>query len=91
MPAWCSPADRRHAEFRRRAVNSVATLAVNVGGTGEFTNATSGPAPVGGLVSGVGGQGGGVAWASGSILGLDTTNAGGSFELSRATLAARSA
>ena len=60
-------------------VNPSATLAVNVGGGGEFTNATSGAGSVGGLLSGVGGQGGGVTWAAGSILGLDTTNAGGNF------------
>ena len=39
-------------------VNPSATLAVNAGGSGEFTNATSGPGSVGGLLAGVGGQGG---------------------------------
>ena len=49
-----------------------ATLAVNAGGTGEFTNATSGPGSIGGLLSSVNWQYGGNA------LGIDTTNAGGS-------------
>ena len=60
------------------SVASGATLAVNAGGTGEFTNATSGTGSIGGLLNGVGGQGAGVTFASGSSLGIDTTNAGGS-------------
>ena len=60
------------------AVASGGTLAVNAGGSGEFTNATSGNGSIGGLLSGVGGQGGPVTFASGSALGIDTTNAGGS-------------
>ena len=57
------------------AVNPGGTLAVNVGGAGEFTNATSGSGSIGGLVAGVGGQNGVVKWAAASVLGLDTTNA----------------
>ncbi len=61
------------------SVSSGATLAVNVGGTGEWTNGTSGGGTLGGLISGTGGQGTAnqVSWASGSVLGIDTTNASG--------------
>ncbi|MGD0897387.1 MAG: autotransporter-associated beta strand repeat-containing protein [Thermoguttaceae bacterium] len=58
------------------AVNG-ATLAVNVGGTNEFTAVTSGAGSIGGLLAGTGGQGGSVTWAAGSSLGLDTSNAPG--------------
>lgn len=61
------------------AVASGATLAVNVGGPGEFTNATAGAGSLGGLTTGTGGQGAPVAYASGTTLGIDTTNAGGNF------------
>jgi autotransporter-associated beta strand protein len=65
------------------SVGGGATLAVNAGGTGEFGNGTSGYGTIGGLLSGLGGQsGGGVSFASGSILGIDTTNAGGSLTYS---------
>ena len=58
-------------------VNNGATLAVNAGGTGEFTGATSGNGSIGGLLAGVGGQGASsVTWNAGAILGIDTTNAG---------------
>ncbi len=53
-----------------------ATLAINVGGTGEFTSGTSGAGSIGGLLAGIGGQGGAVTW-SGASLGIDTSNAGG--------------
>jgi len=49
-------------------VSSGATLAVNAGGTGEFTSATSGAGSIGGLLS----TG---TFASGSKFGIDTTNA----------------
>lgn len=52
-------------------VSSGATAAFNVGGTGEFTSADIG------ILSALGTATGG--FRSGSILGLDTTNAGGSF------------
>ncbi len=60
-------------------VNNGGTLAVNVGGTGEFTdgNGTSTAGTIGGLLNGVGGQGSSVTFASGSTLGIDTTNATG--------------
>ena len=50
-------------------VNSGGTLALNVGGTGEFTDSDVG------LLSGLGSASGG--FRSGSLLGLDTTNAAG--------------
>ena len=59
------------------SVSSSATLAVNAGGTNEWTNGTSGNGTLGGLISGTGGQGSPVSWSSGSILGIDTTNASG--------------
>jgi autotransporter-associated beta strand protein len=53
------------------------TLAVNVGGTGEWTTGTSGNGTIGGLLAGLGGQSGStVSWSGNSILGIDTTNAG---------------
>jgi autotransporter-associated beta strand protein len=63
-------------------VNSGGTLGVNAGGGGsEWTNSTnpSDPASIAGLMqNGTGGQGTAnqVIWASGSSLGIDTTNAG---------------
>jgi autotransporter-associated beta strand protein len=59
------------------SVAGQAMLAVNAGGTGEFTAATSGPGSIGGLAAGIGGQGAPVHWASGAILGIDATNAAG--------------
>ena len=59
--------------------NSGGTLAINAGGTNEFTGATSGNGSIGGIFSGLGGQSGStVTLASGSAVGIDTTNAGGS-------------
>ena len=58
-------------------VESGAALAVNAGGTNEFTAGTSGPGTIGGLLAGVGSRGAPVSWTSGAILGIDTTNAGG--------------
>ena len=64
-------------------VASGATLAVNAGGTGEFASGTSGVGTIGGLLSGLGGQSGStVSFASGSYLGIDTTNAVGSLTYS---------
>jgi autotransporter-associated beta strand protein len=61
------------------AVNNGATLAVNVGGSGEWTNSSvvTDPASIGGLIVGTGGRGtlNQVTWNSGSALGIDTTNA----------------
>ncbi|HEX8912941.1 MAG TPA: autotransporter-associated beta strand repeat-containing protein, partial [Humisphaera sp.] len=54
-----------------------ATLAVNAGGAGEFTAATTGAGTIGGLAAGTGGQGAPVAFAGGSLLGIDPTNAAG--------------
>ncbi len=59
------------------SVAGSATLAVNAGGTNEFTNATSGSGSIGGLIAGVGGQGAPVSWQAGANLGIDTTDAGG--------------
>jgi autotransporter-associated beta strand protein len=53
-----------------------ATLAVNVGGAGEFTNA-SGNGSIDALLSGTGGQAAPVTFDSGAALGFDTTNASG--------------
>ena len=60
---------------------SGATIAVNVGGTGEWTNGTSGTASLGRLIAGdnTAGTSNRITWFAGSILGIDTTNAGGSF------------
>ena len=61
------------------SVNSGGTLAVNAGGTGEFSNGSSGNGTIGGLLSGIGGQSGStVTLHSGSALGIDKTDAGGS-------------
>ena len=60
------------------AVAGSATLAVNAGGPGEFTNATSGSAgSISGLLAGIGGQELPVTWAANAILGIDATNAPG--------------
>ncbi len=59
-------------------VASGAVLAVNVGGAGEFTTATSGAGSIGGLLAGIGGQSAPVVFNSGSYLGFDPTNAPGS-------------
>ena len=61
------------------AVNSGATLAIGVGGPGQFTTGTSGAGSIGGLLSGTGSQGAPVTWASGAILGIDTTAASGTY------------
>jgi autotransporter-associated beta strand protein len=58
-------------------VGSGTTLAVNAGGTGEFTSATSGNGSIGGLLSGVGGQGTSVIYTGNVSLGIDTANASG--------------
>jgi autotransporter-associated beta strand protein len=53
-------------------------LAVNAGGTGEWSSVTTNTAgALGGLIAGTGGQGAPVSWTSGSVLGIDTTNASG--------------
>ncbi|MBW8782406.1 MAG: autotransporter-associated beta strand repeat-containing protein [Verrucomicrobia bacterium] len=57
--------------------NTGSTLAVNLGGTGEWTTGTSGNGTVGGLLAGLGGSGQTVTWSGAVNLGLDTTNAGG--------------
>jgi autotransporter-associated beta strand protein len=53
------------------AATAAGTLAVNAGGVGEFSNATSGAGSIGGFFSGA-------SFASGTAFGIDTTNAGGS-------------
>ncbi len=51
------------------------TLAVNVGGAGEWTTGTSGNGTIGGLLTGLGGQAGGTVTYAGTVtLGLDTSN-----------------
>jgi autotransporter-associated beta strand protein len=59
------------------SASSGATLAVNAGGAGEFTDGsgTSTAGTIGGLLNGVGGQGAPVTLASGSALGINTANA----------------
>ena len=53
-----------------------ATLAVNAGGAGEWTDGTSGGGTIGGLIAGVGGQGtvDQVTWNANSAMGIDTTS-----------------
>jgi autotransporter-associated beta strand protein len=65
-------------------VNAGATLGVNAGGAGEWTNATSGGGAIGGLIAGTGGQGTAnqVTWTAGSNLGIDTTNSAGALSYS---------
>ena len=58
------------------AVGTGATLAVNVGGTNEWTTGTSGSGTIGGLLAGIGGQGAAVTYAGAANLGFDTSNAG---------------
>ncbi len=60
-------------------VASSAILAVNAGGSGEFTyDAASGTqGTISGLLAGIGGQGAPVSWQFGAILGIDSTNAVG--------------
>lgn len=58
------------------SVNNTSGIALNVGGTGEFTIASTATAgSVGGVLSGIGGQGAPVTYVSGSVFGIDTTNA----------------
>ena len=57
------------------SVASGAVLAVNAGGTGEFNNGAFGAGSIGGLLAGVGGQGGTIAWNSGASLGIDASDA----------------
>ena len=67
------------------ALTTGTTLAVNVGGTGEFTaGSDTGAGSVGGLLAGLGGQGAPVTLAAGSSIGIDTTNAPGTVTLSNA-------
>ena len=56
------------------AVETGATLAVNVGGSGEWTTGTSGAGTLGGLLSGTGGQGNSVTYSGNVTLGIDTTS-----------------
>ena len=58
---------------------SGAVVAVAVGGAGQFTTGTSGAGTIGGMLSGIGGQGGTVTWVSGLLLGIDTTAASGTY------------
>ncbi len=56
------------------AVNTDTTLAVNVGGTGEWATGTSGNGTIGGLLAGQGGQSGGTVSYTGDVtLGLQVT------------------
>ncbi len=59
------------------AVGTGTTLAVNVGGTDEWTTATTGNGSIGGLLAGTGGQGAPVTYAGTATVGFDTSNAGG--------------
>jgi autotransporter-associated beta strand protein len=59
------------------AVRDTATLAVNLGGTGEWDTGASGNGTIGGLLAGLGGQTGGTVTYTGNVtLGFDTSNAG---------------
>ena len=62
-------------------VNAGSTLAVSAGGTDEWTNSTddSVGGTIASVIKGRGGQGTAdqIAWTDGSILGIDTSNAGG--------------
>lgn len=60
------------------------TLAVNAGGTGEFTGTGIGAGTLAGLLAGTGGQGSAVTLAAGASLGVDTTNAVGNVTLGSA-------
>lgn len=60
------------------------TLAVNVGGAGEFTGTGTGAGSIAGLLAGTGGQGSAVTLSAGSSLGIDTTNATGNVTLGTA-------
>jgi autotransporter-associated beta strand protein len=53
------------------AATGTGTLAVNAGGVGEFSNATSGAGSIGAFFSGA-------SFVSGTAFGIDTSNAGGS-------------
>lgn len=64
-------------------VQTGATLAVNVGGTGEWTTGTSGNGTVGGLLAGLGGQSGGTVSYTGNV-GLEVVVLSGSQEYSSA-------
>jgi autotransporter-associated beta strand protein len=59
------------------AVGTGATLAVNIGGTGEWTTDTTGNGTMGGLLAGIGGQGAPVTYTGNTTVGFDTTNAVG--------------
>ena len=56
-----------------------AALAVSLGGPRGFTTARAGSGSIGGLISGIGGQRRRATWDSGAILGIDTTNASGTY------------
>jgi autotransporter-associated beta strand protein len=58
-------------------VGTGTTLAVKAGGTDEFTSETNGAGSIGGLLSGVGGQGAAVNYTGNVSLGIDTANASG--------------
>jgi autotransporter-associated beta strand protein len=58
-------------------VGTGTTLAVNAGGTGEFTSATNGAGSIGGLLAGLGGRGAAVNYTGNVSLGIDTANASG--------------
>lgn len=57
------------------AVGTGCTLGVNLGGTDEFTTATSGNGSIGALLNGIGAQGTAVTYDGSVNLLLDTTNA----------------
>ena len=59
------------------AVNTGATLGINVGGSGEWTTGINGNGTIGGLLAGLGGQSGGTVTYAGNVtLSLDTGTAG---------------
>ncbi|MCW1885441.1 autotransporter-associated beta strand repeat-containing protein [Luteolibacter flavescens] len=53
------------------------SVAINVGGTGEFTATGTGAGTIAGLLAGTGGQGAAVTLPAGTSVGIDTTNAPG--------------
>jgi autotransporter-associated beta strand protein len=58
------------------AMSTGTTLAINVGGTNEFTTIGTGAGTLADLLAGTGGQGAPVTLAAGSQIGIDTTSLG---------------
>ena len=61
------------------SINTGATLAVALGGAGQFTTGTSGVGSLSATISGTGSQGGPVNWSAGTVLGIDTSSASATY------------